>query len=62
MDVLSFQDDQSVRQVPREEQLARAHLTRQRSIVNRVTDEQAKWKDTVSEQRKIIYDRHSMLN
>ncbi|KAJ8315688.1 hypothetical protein KUTeg_007838 [Tegillarca granosa] len=56
-------DDQSVRQVPREEQAARAaHLTRQRSIVNRVTDEQAKWKDTVSEQRKIIYDRHSMLN
>lgn len=40
----------------------RAHLGGQRSILNRVSDEQKKWKGTVQEQRRNIYDRHSMLN
>jgi len=31
-------------------------------VVNRVKGEQEKWKGTVSEQRKNIYDRHTMLN
>ncbi|KAK7107672.1 proton-transporting V-type ATPase complex assembly regulator TMEM9-like isoform X2 [Littorina saxatilis] len=35
---------------------------RQRSLLNRVTDEQKKWKGTVQEQRRNIYDRHTMLN
>nr|KAG5711079.1 hypothetical protein BaRGS_004723 [Batillaria attramentaria] len=39
-----------------------AHLARQRSIINRVTDEQKRWKGTVQEQRRNIYDRHTMLN
>ncbi|CAI9735690.1 proton-transporting V-type ATPase complex assembly regulator TMEM9-like isoform X1 [Octopus vulgaris] len=39
-----------------------AQLGRQRSILNRVSDEQKKWKGTVQEQRRNIYDRHSMLN
>lgn len=42
--------------------ISRMELTRQRSIINRVSDEQKKWKGTVQEQRKNIYDRHSMLN
>ncbi|ESO87238.1 hypothetical protein LOTGIDRAFT_183671 [Lottia gigantea] len=33
-----------------------------RSIINRVTNEQKKWKGTVQEQRRNIYDRHAMLN
>ncbi|KAK6170701.1 hypothetical protein SNE40_019025 [Patella caerulea] len=37
-------------------------LARQRSIINRVTNEQKKWKGTVQEQRRNIYDRHAMLN
>lgn len=39
-----------------------SQLGRQRSILNRVSDEQKKWKGTVQEQRRNIYDRHSMLN
>ncbi len=35
---------------------------RQRSLLNLVSKEQQKWKGTVQEQRKNIYDRHSMLN
>lgn len=35
---------------------------RQRSLINIVQKEQKKWKGTVVEQRKNIYDRHSMLN
>uniref|UniRef100_A0A2C9KR20 Transmembrane protein 9 n=1 Tax=Biomphalaria glabrata TaxID=6526 RepID=A0A2C9KR20_BIOGL len=35
---------------------------RQRSLLNIVQKEQKKWKGTVQEQRKNIYDRHSMLN
>ncbi|VDI63228.1 Hypothetical predicted protein [Mytilus galloprovincialis] len=42
--------------------VSRAELTRQRSIINRVTDEQKRWKGTVKEQRRNIYDKHSMLN
>ncbi|GFO14909.1 transmembrane protein 9 [Plakobranchus ocellatus] len=37
-------------------------LARQRSLINIVQKEQKKWKGTVVEQRKNIYDRHSMLN
>jgi len=40
-----------------------ANMTaRQRSLLGMVTNEQKKWKGTVQEQRKNIYDRHSMLN
>ncbi|XP_059178526.1 putative protein 2 isoform X2 [Physella acuta] len=35
---------------------------RQRSLLNIVQKEQKKWKGTVQEQRRNIYDRHSMLN
>lgn len=42
--------------------VSRAELTRQRSIINRMTDEQKRWKGTVKEQRRNIYDKHSMLN
>jgi hypothetical protein len=35
---------------------------RQRSLLNMVQKEQKKWKGTVQEQRRNIYDRHSMLN
>lgn len=34
----------------------------QRSLLNRVSSEQQKWKGTVQEQRRNIYDNHSMLN
>ncbi|XP_060079719.1 proton-transporting V-type ATPase complex assembly regulator TMEM9-like isoform X1 [Ylistrum balloti] len=50
-------DDHSVSQMS-----SRPEMTRQRSIINRVTDEQKKWKGTVQEQRKTIYDRHALLN
>ena len=39
-----------------------AAAARQRSLLNRMTDEQKKWKGTVQEQRRNIYDRHTMLN
>ncbi|XP_005108681.1 transmembrane protein 9 isoform X2 [Aplysia californica] len=39
-----------------------AMSARQRSLLNMVSKEQKKWKGTVQEQRKNIYDRHSMLN
>ncbi|KAK3580510.1 hypothetical protein CHS0354_001111 [Potamilus streckersoni] len=48
-------DDQSVTRMP-------LSGGRQRSIINRVTDEQKKWKGVVQEQRRNIYDKHSMLN
>ncbi|BFZ10205.1 hypothetical protein BsWGS_13242 [Bradybaena similaris] len=35
---------------------------RQRSLLNMVQKEQNKWRGTVKEQRRNIYDRHSMLN
>ncbi|KAK3096670.1 hypothetical protein FSP39_002249 [Pinctada imbricata] len=35
---------------------------RQRSIIDRVSNEQKRWKGTVEEQRKQIYDRHKLLN
>ncbi|KAL8579539.1 hypothetical protein ACOMHN_025492 [Nucella lapillus] len=41
---------------------AAAAAARQRSLLNRMTDEQKKWKGTVQEQRRNIYDRHTMLN
>ncbi|XP_046553869.1 proton-transporting V-type ATPase complex assembly regulator TMEM9-like isoform X1 [Haliotis rubra] len=56
-------DDLSMpRMSPLETAAAASASTRQRSILNRVSDEQKKWKGTVKEQRKHIYDRHSMLN
>ncbi|KAK6627279.1 hypothetical protein RUM44_009756 [Polyplax serrata] len=33
-----------------------------RNVLNRVGHQQDKWKKQVREQRKIIYDRHTMLN
>ncbi len=41
-----------------------ASLTRNygTSVINRLDDQQARWKRQVREQRKNIYDRHSMLN
>ncbi|KAK3788223.1 hypothetical protein RRG08_006031 [Elysia crispata] len=41
---------------------ATSDAARQRSLINIVQKEQKKWKGTVMEQRKNIYDRHSMLN
>lgn len=35
---------------------------RQRSLLIMVQKEQKKWKGTVQEQRRNIYDKHSMLN
>jgi len=32
------------------------------NVLNRVTNQQDKWKRQVQEQRRNIYDRHSMLN
>ncbi|KAL5010439.1 hypothetical protein ScPMuIL_012744 [Solemya velum] len=52
-------DDQTVRRVP---QQPKRRPVRQMSIIDHVKDEQKKWKGTVSEQRKNIYDRHAMLN
>jgi len=37
-------------------------MTRQRSILDKVSTEQKKWKGTVQKQRENIYDRHAMLN
>lgn len=37
-------------------------MSRVKHEVNRVKGEQEKWKGTVKEQRKIIFDRHTMLN
>ncbi|XP_041353877.1 proton-transporting V-type ATPase complex assembly regulator TMEM9-like isoform X2 [Gigantopelta aegis] len=54
------EEDLSARRLPQME--TSAQLLRQRSILNRVTDEQQRWKGTVQEQRRNIYDRHSMLN
>ncbi len=32
------------------------------SVINRVGDQQSRWKRRVQEQRRNIYDRHTMLN
>jgi len=32
------------------------------SVMNRVTHEQSKWKKQVQEQRRTVYDKHSLLN
>ena len=32
------------------------------SVINRMGDQQVRWKRQVIEQRRNIYDRHSMLN
>ncbi|XP_076445202.1 proton-transporting V-type ATPase complex assembly regulator TMEM9-like [Babylonia areolata] len=37
-------------------------LSRQTSLLSRVSSEQQKWKGTVEEQRRNIYHHHSMLN
>lgn len=56
------QDDQSVSQVPQFESGTRARVGRQNSVINYVSNEQKRWKSTVQEQRKNIYDKHTMLN
>jgi len=33
-----------------------------KNVINRVNQQQSKWKKQIEEQRKNIYDRHSMLN
>ncbi|XP_025099216.1 transmembrane protein 9-like [Pomacea canaliculata] len=55
-------EDMSAPRVSQMEAASAAAAARQRSILNRVTDEQKKWKATVQDQRKNIYDRHTMLN
>ncbi|XP_061167463.1 proton-transporting V-type ATPase complex assembly regulator TMEM9-like isoform X1 [Saccostrea echinata] len=47
---------------PQRPTTARRRVDRQRSVINQVTDVQKRWKDTVQEQRKQIYDHHSLLN
>lgn len=37
-------------------------MTVRGSVLNRVGHQQDKWKKQVKEQRKNIYDRHTMLN
>ena len=32
------------------------------NVINRVTQEQSKWKRQVQEQRRTVYDRHVILN
>ena len=39
-----------------------AFVSRVKHEVNRVKGEQQKWKGQVQEQRRNIYDRHTMLN
>ncbi|WAR07454.1 Y1161-like protein [Mya arenaria] len=63
MDEVVNLDDQSVTQVPQFESAGtRPRLGRQKSVMNYVSDEQRRWKSTVQEQRKNIYDKHTMLN
>lgn len=56
------EDDQTVSQVPQFESGMRPRLGRQKSVINYVSDEQKRWKSTVQEQRRNIYDKHTMLN
>ncbi len=37
-------------------------ISRVQHQVNRAKGEQQKWKGTVQEQRRNVYDRHTMLN
>ncbi|XP_060588211.1 putative protein 2 isoform X2 [Ruditapes philippinarum] len=55
------EDDQTVSQVPQFDG-ARPRVARQKSVINYVSDEQKRWKSTVQEQRRNIYDKHTMLN
>lgn len=57
-----FKDDQSVSQVPQFESGTRPRMGRQKSVINYVSNEQKRWKSTVQEQRRNIYDKHTMLN
>lgn len=57
------EDDQSVSQVPQFDGAStRPRLAKQKSVINYVSNEQKRWKSTVQEQRKNIYDKHTMLN
>ncbi|KAL4232824.1 tmem9 [Mactra antiquata] len=56
------EDDQSVSQVPQFESGTRPRMGRQKSVINYVSNEQKRWKSTVQEQRRNIYDKHTMLN
>ncbi|XP_053398022.1 proton-transporting V-type ATPase complex assembly regulator TMEM9-like isoform X2 [Mercenaria mercenaria] len=56
------EDDQTVSQVPQFESGTRPRMNRQKSVINYVSDEQKRWKSTVQEQRRNIYDKHTMLN
>ena len=61
----SFQDTQSVTQQV-DDMGPRARrgpiISRVQHQVNRAKGEQEKWKGTVQEQRRNVYDRHTMLN
>ncbi|XP_060588212.1 putative protein 2 isoform X3 [Ruditapes philippinarum] len=57
----TIKDDQTVSQVPQFDG-ARPRVARQKSVINYVSDEQKRWKSTVQEQRRNIYDKHTMLN
>lgn len=56
------EDDQTVSQVPQFDGGTRPRTTRQKSVINYVSNEQKRWKSTVQEQRRNIYDKHTMLN
>lgn len=56
------EEERSTPQVQQFDGAARPRLGRQKSVINYVTSEQKRWKTTVKEQRKTIYDKHSMLN
>lgn len=56
------EEERSSTQLTQMEGGARPRLGRQTSVINYVSSEQQRWKSTVKEQRKNIYDKHSMLN
>jgi len=37
-------------------------MTSRANVINRVTQEQSKWKRQVQEQRRTVYDKHTLLN
>ena len=64
--ICSLQDTQNIIPAPAESGGARARpgelINRVKYEVNKVKGEQQKWKGTVKEQRRHIYDTHTMLN
>lgn len=56
MNHLNISQDESTLSGPSQQMGARGN------VLNRVTHQQDKWKRQVREQRRNIYDRHTMLN